>query len=253
MNAVAFSPDGKLLATASADGHVQLWNPATRQAVRALPSAGLGSGVNGVAFSRDGKLLATASADGYVRLWNPATGQAVGAALPADANSDFGVNRVAFSPDGKLLATAGGDGLVELWNLATRQPAGDPIRAGVSSGVNEVAFSPDGKLLATASADGVQLWYPATRQAVGTFVQAETPLRIAVPRASTNPDFGPTWVAFSADGKLLATVSGNGTVQTWQMSEFANPHAALCADVGLPTKAEWAKYAPGESQPSVCR
>jgi WD40 repeat protein len=119
--------------------------------------------------------------------------------------------------------------------------------------VNEVAFSPDGKLLATASADGVQLWYPATRQAVGTFVQAETPLRIAVPRASTNPDFGPTWVAFSADGKLLATVSGNGTVQTWQMSEFANPHAALCADVGLPTKAEWAKYAPGESQPSVCR
>ena len=253
VNAVAFSPDGKLLATASADGHVQLWNPATRQAVRALPSAGLGSGVNGVAFSRDGKLLATASADGYVRLWNPATGQAVGAALPADANSDFGVNRVAFSPDGKLLATAGGDGLVELWNLATRQPAGDPIRAGVSSGVNEVAFSPDGKLLATASADGVQLWYPATRQAVGTFVQAETPLRIAVPRASTNPDFGPTWVAFSADGKLLATVSGNGTVQTWQMSEFANPHAALCADVGLPTKAEWAKYAPGESQPSVCR
>ncbi len=237
MKGVAFSPDSLLLA--SANGTAQVWNAATGRPVSSpLPSALYG--VNGVAFSPDGKLLATADADGTVGLWNPATGQPIGSPLPAATG--YGVNGVAFSPDGKLLASADADGTVRLRNPATRAAIGPPLPADIGTGgsVNGVAFSPDGKLLASADADGtVRLWNPATWQPIGS------PLPAAI-------GYGLNGVAFSPDGNLLATAGADGTVQTWQMPLFADPYAALCADVGPPTGADWTQYAPGEPQPGVC-
>ena len=165
---VTFSPSGRLLASADADGTVRLWNPATGQPVGTPLQTGSGpsGGVQAVAFSPDGKLLASADGDGTVRLWNPATGQPVGAPLHASARN--GVRAVAFSPDGKLLASADADGTVRLWNPATGQPVGTPLQtgSGPAGGVYGVAFSPDGKLLASAGGDSaVRLWDPVTGRA----------------------------------------------------------------------------------------
>jgi WD40 repeat protein/transcriptional regulator with XRE-family HTH domain len=239
-NAVAFSPDGQLLAVPEAGGVVRTWDVATRRAVGAPLLADPGGSVVGVAFSPDGRLLATAGTDGYVRLWDLATRKAVGAPHPADPEG--GVNTVAFSPDGTLLATADGDGTVRLWNRASGQAAGAPLPAVTSGGVNGVAFSPDGTLLAAAYSDGtVRLWNPATEQGVG------------VPLPAGTSSGSVSGMAFSPDGKLLATADTDGTVRMWQMPLFADPYAALCADVGPPTKAEWTRYAAGEPQPSACR
>jgi WD40 repeat protein len=145
---------------------------------------------------------------------------------------------VAFNTGGTLLATADADGTVRLWNPATGQAVAS-LPADTGAAVSAVAFNPDGSLLATADADGtVGLWNPATGRAV----------------ASLPADIGAavSAVAFSPDGGLLATADADGTVQIWNMSLFAHPYAALCADVGSPTTADWTQYAPGEPQPSVC-
>jgi hypothetical protein len=145
VNGVAFSPDGRLLATASADKTARLWDPATGDCQRTL--TGHTGMVWDAAFSPDGRLLATTSDDETARLWDPASGEC----LRTLTGHTYTVYRVAFSPDGRLLATASDDETVRLWDPAT----GDCLRTltGHTESVLGVAFSRDGRLLATASAD----------------------------------------------------------------------------------------------------
>ena len=202
--AVAFSPDGHLLASGLEDARTQLWDATTGQQLRTLhPAATFWSEmtgpVHGVAFSPDGRLLASASGDETVRLWDPASGQHE-RTLTGHARGIWGV---AFSPDGGLLASASEDKTVRLWDPASGQH--ERTLTGHAGPVNAVAFSPDGRLLASVSDDKtVRLWDLAAGQNGRTLM---------------GPFMGHTgWVrsvAFSPDGRLVASASDDKTVWLW--------------------------------------
>jgi WD40 repeat protein/energy-coupling factor transporter ATP-binding protein EcfA2 len=195
---VAFTSDGKLLATASADKAVRLWEVDTGTP-HGAPLEG-DAALTGVAFSPDGKLLATASEDSTAQLWEVDTGKPRGAPLEGHADALTGV---AFSPDGKLLATSSADKTVRLWNVATGEPYGVPLE-GHTDAVRGVAFSPDGRLLATASADKtVRLWDVGTGEPHGPALNGHTD-RV-------------NGVAFSPDGDLLATAGEDSTARLWNV------------------------------------
>ncbi|HEY7880228.1 MAG TPA: AAA family ATPase [Streptosporangiaceae bacterium] len=115
--AAAFSPDGRILATA-VDGSIRLWDTATRQQIGTPMTAGP-SPAYAVAFSPDGRTLAAAGADGTARLWDVATEQQIGTPMTAGPDPLYAV---AFSRDGRTLVTAGGDGTARSWDVAF--PAG---------------------------------------------------------------------------------------------------------------------------------
>ena len=146
---VAFSPDGKILASGGNDSMPHLWDVETGQQIEA-DLVGHTDSAFSVAFSRNGKILASGSRDETIRLWNVETGQQIGDAL---TGLKWGVSSVAFSPDGKILASGGGDRAIRLWNVETGHQIREVLIAD-KTGLNCVAFSPDGKILASGGYDG---------------------------------------------------------------------------------------------------
>jgi WD40 repeat protein len=148
---IAWSPDGKLLATGSADQTVRLWNVTTQQATAVLQ--GHTAEVQTVAFTPDGQRLVSGSSDSTVRIWDALKGTAT------DTLTDHvgAVTAVAVAPDGATIASAGEDALVRLWDAATLQ-----LRAtmrGHKQPVASLAFSPQSQTLASGGlGGGIMLW-----------------------------------------------------------------------------------------------
>ena len=154
MTAVAYSPDGKRVATANRELGVMLWNVATAKPEHTWPGpTGAWSGNGRAAFSPDGAFVAASSLAGPVRLWDVATGERVAELSGHDGTSCD----VAFSPDSATLGSAGLDGTIRLWDVATQKAVA--VFRGHKARVTRIAYSFDGKLIASSSEDStVRLW-----------------------------------------------------------------------------------------------
>lgn len=194
---VAFSPDGRLLVTASNDTTAHLWDAITGQHLYQL--TGHQDGIAAVAFSPDGQFVATGSGDMTVHLWNVKTGREVRRFI----GHTLGINDVIFSSDGQLLLTASNDLTACLWTVAT----GEQIRCfvgGHSDLIRSAALSPDGILVATSSQDTtVCLWTAATGEQRQCLQGHTEPART---------------VLFHPDGKRLLTSAWDGTVRIWDLA-----------------------------------
>lgn len=206
---VAFSPQGTLLATGSADRTVRLWDWATRKRVAELK--GHTDAIRALAFSPDGKTLAAGSADGLLKVWDVVKH----AELASVKAHSKGIAAVAFSRDGKVLATGSPDKTIGLWHViepGSIDGAGSLQRQatfleGHAFPVAAVAFAADGKTLASGASGSkghgeLKLWDLDTRRE-----------RLALKGHAA----GIRALAFSPDGKSLASGSEDGTAKLWDL------------------------------------
>ena len=232
VRSVAFSPDGKILAS-GIHGHdiVFLWDVATRSRI-ALLANNINKkykGVNSVAFSPDGTILASTGNDGKIWLWDARTKRRIGV---LKTNAD-GVTSIVFRPDGKTLASLngqfgdsefkGGDMAVRLWNVKTRKQTA--VLEDHTAGIESVALSPDGTLLASGHHDGlVRLWDIQTQKQLATLKGHKAVVES---------------VAFSLDGTLLAS-GGKDRARLWNVRKRKQirtfKHKAIVESVGANLK-----------------
>jgi WD40 repeat protein len=204
LHALAYSPDGRQLAGGGADGHIRLWDAGT--GLRSVLLEGANHPVSALAFSADSKLLASASAAAEsVWIWDLKRGEPC--LLIPDAIDGCTIETVAFHPSGRLLATGGidwlatggSDGGVSVWDIADRCEV-----ATFGGGVTAAVFDPTGRFLAVAT----------LARSACVYDLEDRQLMIEL----LGHDDAVTCVAFSPDGRRLATGSDDRTIRFWDVA-----------------------------------
>ncbi len=196
---VAFSRDGRRIASASYDQSIRIWDAATGRIIRAQAA---GEFIQAVAFHPDGRQIASGGSSRVVTLWDAATGQPIRRL----AGHTWSIFEVAYSPDGKTLASSSTDGTVRLWDLAAADGASRVLadhRSGVSG---DLAFSPDGKTLFSAGGGEptIRVWDVATA-------------RLIRPLKADGVDIRGS-LAVRSDGRILASGDSDGTITIWDVA-----------------------------------
>ncbi|MCA2513261.1 MAG: protein kinase, partial [Microcystis sp. M60BS1] len=196
VESVAYSPDGRYLASGSSDTTIKIWQVATGRELRTL--TGHYSFVRSVVYSPDGRYLASGSSDETIKIWEVATGTKL-RTLTGHSNI---VWSVVYSPDGRYLASGSYDKTIKIWEVAT----GRELRtlAVHTDLVSSVAYSPDGRYLASGSLDKtIKIWEVATGKELRTLTRHSG------------------WVysvVYSLDGHYLASGSQDNTIKIWEVA-----------------------------------
>jgi WD40 repeat protein len=200
---IAFSPSGSILASGSTDKTIKLWDTKSETEIATL--TGHSSQVAALAFSGDGKRIASGGTDGSIRVWDVASVPAQGRTIQ-ESRADWTL-AVAFSPIENFLATGHELGNLLIWDLEfdTSTSLDPRVYSGVVGSVRTLAYSPNGKLLAAGNefpGRAIEFWDPAKQKVVSRFHGHKMAIYS---------------VAFSHDGKSLASASLDDTVRVWTL------------------------------------
>ena len=221
VESLAFSPDGKVLASGLLDGTVSLSNVATSKELITFKvgkdgfgNYGITEGVRFVVFSPDGKTIASGSQNGMINVWNVATGKLIWklAYKPSEVDHlhDYPLYTAAYSPDSKTLVLGWLGKSLRFYNAASGQVIKTLVKE--QNHVESLAYSPDGRTLAVGSAYGLntlQLWDVTSGKVTQTLV------RNAVKKT---PDDSVNSLAFSPDGRTLASATFEAATTLWDVT-----------------------------------